>query len=65
MNLERMRSHRYLILLLMLVSAIVLGMTFAPHAYVREAVVSILMAMVFFIVFDQRSHRTDLAVLPG
>ncbi len=57
MNLERMRGHRYLILLLMLVSAIVLGMTYAPHAYVREAVVSILMAMVFVIVFDQRSHR--------
>jgi hypothetical protein len=41
----------------MLVSAIVLGMTFTPHAYVREAVVSILMAMVFFIVFDRQSHR--------
>jgi hypothetical protein len=57
MNFERIRSHRYLILLLMLVAAIVLGMTFAPHAYVREAAVSILMAMVFFIVFDRQSHR--------
>jgi hypothetical protein len=57
MSLERIRSHRYLTLLLMLVTAIVLGMTFAPHAYVREAVVSILMAMVFFVVFDRQSHR--------
>jgi hypothetical protein len=57
MSLERIRSHRYLLLLLMLVAAIVLGMTFTPHAYVREAVVSILMAMVFFIVFDRQSHR--------
>lgn len=57
MNPEGMRSHRYLILLVMLVSAIVLGMSYAPHAYLREAVVSVLMAMVFVIVFDQRSHR--------
>jgi hypothetical protein len=57
MTFERLRSHRYLILLLMLVSAIVLGITFAPHAYLRESVVSILMAMVFFIVFERRSHR--------
>jgi Ion channel len=57
MDLERIRGHRYLILLLMLVMAIVLGMTFAPHAYVREAVVTILMVMVFFIVFERKSHR--------
>jgi hypothetical protein len=57
MTFERLRNHRYLILLLMLVAAIVLGMTFAPHAYLREGVVSILMAMVFFIVFERRSHR--------
>ncbi len=57
MSMERIRSHRYLVLLLMLVTAIVLGMTFAPHAYVREGVVSILLVMVFFIVFERRSHR--------
>jgi hypothetical protein len=57
MSLERVRSHRYLILLLMLVAAIVLGMTFAPHAYLRETVVTVLMVMVFFIVFERHSHR--------
>ncbi|HQR55666.1 MAG TPA: potassium channel family protein [Burkholderiaceae bacterium] len=57
MSLERLRAHRYLILLLMLVTAIVLGMTFSPHAYLREAVVTILMVMVFFIVFERHSHR--------
>lgn len=57
MSLERVRAHRYLILLLMLVSASVLGMAFAPHAYLREAVVTVLMVMVFFIVFERHSHR--------
>lgn len=57
MSLERVRAHRYLILLLMLVSAIVLGMAFAPHAFLREGVVTVLMVMVFFIVFERHSHR--------
>lgn len=60
----RLRRHRYLILLLALLAAIVLGMADVEHAYLRESIVSVMMTLVMVIVFDRHLMRV-LSVLAG
>lgn len=55
--LKDLKQHRYLLLLLALVLTFTLGVTEAEHAYLRESVATIMMAMVFVIVFDRRIFR--------
>jgi len=51
------RAHGYLLLLLALTGALILGMTDAPYPYVREGVVTAVMAFVFVTVFDRPTYR--------
>jgi Ion channel len=57
MDPQRLRQHRYLILLLVLITALVLQMGRAEYAYFRESALSVALVMVFLIVLDRRSHR--------
>jgi hypothetical protein len=57
MDLQQLRHHRYLILVVTLIGALVLQMGSAEQAYLREAAVSTVLVMVFLIVLDRRSHR--------
>jgi len=52
-----LRAHGYLLLLLALTGALVLSMTDAPYPYVREGVVTAVMAFVFAKVFDRPTSR--------
>jgi voltage-gated potassium channel len=56
-SLKDLKRHRYLVLLLALVLTITLAVTEAEHPYLRESVATIMMAMVFVIVFDRRILR--------
>jgi len=51
------RAHGYLLLLLALTGALVLGMTDAPYPYVREGVATATMAFVFVKLFDRPTYR--------
>jgi hypothetical protein len=57
MDPQRLRQHRYLILLLVLITALVLQMGRAEYAYFRESALSLALVMVFLTVLDRRSHR--------
>jgi hypothetical protein len=59
-----LRQHRYLILVVFLVAALVLQMGRSTAPYVRESALSVAIVLVLLIVFDRRSHRF-LAVLAG
>jgi Ion channel len=57
LSLRRLRRHRYLILLLVLLASIVLGMSSSEHAYLRESMISVMMTLVMLIVFDHHLMR--------
>jgi hypothetical protein len=57
MDPQRLPQHRYLILLLVLITALVLQMGRAEYAYFRESALSLALVMVFLTVLDRRSHR--------
>ena len=57
MNLQSLKEHRYLILVVALIGALVLQMGQGEYIYFREAALSVAIAMVFVIVFERRSHR--------
>jgi hypothetical protein len=64
------RRHGYLLLLVVLVGAIFLGMTESEYPYLREAAVTLVMALVFVRVFDRPLFRgvsliAGLAALAG
>jgi hypothetical protein len=59
-----LRRHRYLLLGVALVVALVLQMGRSEYPYVREAALSVSVALVLLIVFDRRSHRL-LAFMAG
>jgi hypothetical protein len=50
-------AHGYLLLLLALTGALLLGMTDAPYPYVREGVVTAVMVFVLVKVFDRPTYR--------
>lgn len=56
-SLKDLKRHRYLVLLLALVLTITLAVSEAEHPYLRESVATVMMAMVFVIVFDRRILR--------
>jgi hypothetical protein len=62
--LSRLRRHRYLILLLALLATVLLGMSSAEHAFLREAIVSVMMTLVMLIVFDRHLMRV-LSLIAG
>jgi len=62
--IHRLRRHRYLILLLALLADLLLGMSGAEHAYVREAMVSVMMTLVMLVVFDHHLMRV-LSLIAG
>jgi len=64
MIFARLRSHGYLILLLALLGALILGMTGTEYPYVREGAITALMAVVFLTVFDRASYRI-LSLIAG
>ena len=51
------RRHRYLLLLLTILAAIVIGMSGGPFPYVREGILTLAMVLVFLTVFDRRVMR--------
>ncbi len=57
MNLNTLRAHGYLLLLMVVLGAIMLGMTDSEFPYLREGTVTFLMAIVFVTVFDRPSYR--------
>jgi hypothetical protein len=63
-DLGRLRQHRYLILLLALLVAILLGLAGVEHAFLREAIASVMMTLVMLIVFDRHLMRV-LSVIAG
>jgi len=65
-----LRAHGYLLLLVVLVGAILLGMTESEYPYLREGAVTLAMALVFITVFDRPVFRllslvSGLAALAG
>lgn len=63
-DLGRLRRHRYLVLLMALLVAVVLGLANVEHAFLREAIVSVMMTLVMLIVFDRHLMRV-LSVVAG
>jgi hypothetical protein len=59
-----LRAHGYLLLLLALLGAVLLGMTDSEYPYVREGVITMLTAIVFLTVFDRPSYRI-LSLIAG
>lgn len=57
MDVNALRRHRYLILLLAILVAIVVGMSGGPFPYIREGILSLTMVLVFLTVFDRRLMR--------
>ena len=64
MDQTLLKRHRYLILVVALIAALVLQMGRVPNAYVRESALSVALVLVFLIVFDRRSYRT-ISLLAG
>lgn len=64
MIFDSFHRHGYLLLLLGLLGAILLGMTDSEYPYVREGVITMLMAIVFLTVFDRPSYRI-LSLMAG
>jgi voltage-gated potassium channel len=60
----RLRDHANLLLLVVLLGAVMLGMTEAEYPYLREAVLSMIMVLVFVTVFDRASYRL-ISLLAG
>jgi Ion channel len=59
-----LRRHRYLILGVALVAALILQMGRSAFPYVRESALTLAVALVLLIVFDRRFHRV-LALVAG
>lgn len=57
MDGNALRRHRYLILLLAILVAIVVGMSGGPFPYIREGILSLTLVLVFLAVFDRRLMR--------